>query len=1230
MFATDLVKLPVRFIMQRSTKQKLLKVIRTHNALKQIDKIMGINIKKTSQINILKLYQRLKNCAGLPNHKIRLISNEKINTNDVLTPKELELFTFLLKTPLSMNHASPSAQAILESKLFCSTNELIRKNIPIKTHTPNRYGERNFIFFSYEYQFKKNANIVRFLDGCDTFVMDFDTLAKKEPILFKGCWTSGHFYAYDHLQTSEPIIYHYKNLTDKVNLHYKVSFLPVPLHQKQFKFQNNTDEKPIFQLINREDEIACGRHIKPYHALRLIEHLRFLSADLRCHVLENSNDLSIVSSLFSSLFTPGKAELHIPVSLEYDATFMRLERGYTKTATAKKSIQDAIKDKNFDLIKSLSHPSLETKNCLQISYADSVRDIDLWTAIADYFAEEVFIDLLNHSQGDEPALNHALMLASFYNNSIAIKRLIEHGANPNNTFRIEQTDENEHLVPICMKGTPFSVAASKGLVNAVSTLIQCKADVNGIIRCAGSYNEYGKGNSVLLEALIRTKKKSAFEYHDDHIPHARYNHLPKSSAKDYQLVIEMLIQAGADLNYCSGSNKSVKQHLKEYIETQSLLMHPFFSDLYSTFNLSELSLRDENSITYAFNHYGYAAITAKRHDDLFLLIASHSEFPNWVIPGGLANYLLDHNLRDTAIHLSGYQTGINLAEIEQKTSLSFSGNIHKKKVEVHHFTLPTIFSLHPTTKTLCFRHPHDRFNNETLNCIQWVNLKNISVKSIHFEEHLFPIFLYQDKCLPFILTPLLNRWLGLNFDPEIIGNISVKLGLDSSNLLDHLIFQGSSHFINVLLPICKPTNANHLLETALKYRQYESVNVLLQHHILFEKDAFDSFFSRYGDSFIHAHIPPIRLQHLLFDLHHNLLNEYSFDTIAYYAGTHNAEGFIERLLNQHYHQSIHSLIKGALTTLNIKSLQKLKNFSIHSNQQHSFETAFGNSYKMHDPRYPLATADEVKRFFELIHWIINNFDTLDINKMILLELCEKIDDFSKDPLQTNSIYDCFHILEKLTDRIRACHEEFYGYELTTINRLHRRFNRKNKKNNSSHHERDRLGSNLTYLFRHFESITFSIACDENDTKVVDYFLNQYCNYSFIQNYLKYFSSSDIHSKDPNGNTCLQRAVKSNSFPVVELLLKSCSEEKGSFDINREDNDEKTPLDNALLSNHRKIALLLTAYGAKTKFYNNSKQKADFQHKLAVKYFSIWKKKCVKNKDNLIHDQQDLHLLKIRN
>jgi len=308
---------------------KIQKLIRAQYASDKFKIATDIELRDITNTNMLKLYARLKECRDLPEQIRAQITQEKRHANDALTPLEHKLYSKLLNKPLLLNHATPTPDLINQSGYLYSTRMLSAKGINVRTHTASCLNQDYYVFFSYGYS--PDVKTVRFLGQSDVFVFNFDEFARKEPERLAGTWSSGHFYAYAQQQFSEPIIYKFNNDTTRVNALYKIKHSPFPEFVHQYEF--HTGDSVVRQTVRFEDEVIAGSDIKSWHALRLIEFIRFLSPKIRDAILTSWDNDKLIDQLFDTIFSPGSAEMHIP-------QVMACAKEYTNYVPREKSASD--------------------------------------------------------------------------------------------------------------------------------------------------------------------------------------------------------------------------------------------------------------------------------------------------------------------------------------------------------------------------------------------------------------------------------------------------------------------------------------------------------------------------------------------------------------------------------------------------------------------------------------------------------------------------------------------------------------------------------------------------------------------------------------------------------------------------------------------------------------------------------------------------------------------------
>jgi ankyrin repeat protein len=410
--------------------------IRDKHALTKVHEKTGINIRKQSHQNLMALYQRLKHGTGLPHEAKESISHEKEKTHHALTPQELSLYKKLINKPIYINHATEAEQAILQSGKFYSTMQLKALGINAIHRTSDNYGADYFVYFSYGYAEKMNT--VNFMEASNFFVINLDELARREPLHYSSFWTAGHFFSYDAQQDSSPLVVQYHDSRLQINLNYRSVEKLFPQMMRHFHF--HSAYQPVTITLKREEEISCGRHIKAYHTLRLIEYLRFFPAIIRQHILHNQDDKQL-ADLFDSLFAPGKTEIHIPYQQSSQNSYTQLV--VRKDQLLHKELEASIKSGDYEALQSYL---IQAPNAFFYRYAYNEFSNLTLLNIAVLENQHAMVKLLI-SMGFDPGHNYTLCDLSFL------------GKNTTDSLVDAIKKKDSHLIQLLLD--PRSSAANK-------------------------------------------------------------------------------------------------------------------------------------------------------------------------------------------------------------------------------------------------------------------------------------------------------------------------------------------------------------------------------------------------------------------------------------------------------------------------------------------------------------------------------------------------------------------------------------------------------------------------------------------------------------------------------------------------------------------------------------------------------------------------------------------------
>lgn len=348
----------------------LQKYIRAWHAYHRIEAKTNLDIPTLSGTNLTALKQRLIHCNSLPASIKKQIEQEKTSPEAMLTPNEKKLYALLINKTIFLNHATPQADEIERSGIIHSTSSLKANNISVHTHTPDSFGQESYVFFSLSYK-KENPLTVNFLNGCSTFIVNFDDLLREEPDLMRGAWCSGHFYAYQNDEILAPITFQYQDVFTKVQIaHYK-NLRHLTKYYKSITY-TYADQSQATIHLERADEISADQNIRPYHALKFIEYLRYLHPTIRLHILNSAAEENhLLDEIFDRIFTPGNVEFHFPWQFKFHMT---LEQREFNDALANKPLLELMTNNLVALKESLSNPavkfyryvySMSNQNCYQ-------------------------------------------------------------------------------------------------------------------------------------------------------------------------------------------------------------------------------------------------------------------------------------------------------------------------------------------------------------------------------------------------------------------------------------------------------------------------------------------------------------------------------------------------------------------------------------------------------------------------------------------------------------------------------------------------------------------------------------------------------------------------------------------------------------------------------------------------------------------------------------------------
>jgi ankyrin repeat protein len=293
---------------------KLHKLLWRKRAFARIKKAIFIDIEKQSQQNLHDIYVRLRHVSNLPQEIRAQINAEKAKLGDVLTTQEYNFLIDLLNEPLLGKYVAPHPASTLKQHSYLySSLEANKRKIVLPQVQAQIAGEEDMVRLFYTYPYKANA--LNALGATDILLLDLDEYARNDKIAFNSVWTCNQLNAYfdEHCQASQFKIN--AQDTTKVFTHFSVAFDPIRRFNHTFIFKG--PQGTLTYTLTRAQEISVGRHIKLFHVLRIIEHLRYLDRETRNYVLNHGKDRELIASIFESLFPVGKAQLNAPVALQF-------------------------------------------------------------------------------------------------------------------------------------------------------------------------------------------------------------------------------------------------------------------------------------------------------------------------------------------------------------------------------------------------------------------------------------------------------------------------------------------------------------------------------------------------------------------------------------------------------------------------------------------------------------------------------------------------------------------------------------------------------------------------------------------------------------------------------------------------------------------------------------------------------------------------------------------------
>lgn len=1180
---------------------------RKKRAYGELARLTGIDVEKQSQRNILDIYHRLRTESGLPDNIQSTIQKEKKQKEDILTPDEFVLFQTLLTIPFIANHAT-SNKEIIKNKNLYSSKELLRRNISVETHTSSYYGEDDFVFFSYSLPEKKE--VVNFINypGATVIYVNLDQFMQKDPSSYSHMWTSGHFHAYDQEDSFQPTIIETKESKTLINIYNQVLIEKGLKYQRKFVFSHSNQK--LEQTWTREGEIAAGRHIKPFHILRLIEFIRYLDPALRKYILKKPDNRELLAQLFYSLFTPGKAELHMPVAFHMDHLdnsresldslyswkpiglfnlsaqkkqelceavlksqqdkineavlkdqqwkFITCDMGFRKNVSLlnlavlhkqysivetllahganpdssylnasqsdyhrkaeRYAMQDALEMKDFALIKLLSG-EYKKKSDFSIKLVAKIKTIDMYAAISDHLEMEIFQYLYQRfPRLDERSLGKFLMMAVLYDNVKVLSYLLGNKANPNQTYDLLSNVDKGHLMPSGMtcQNTPLTLAISLGRVNTTKILLDSKADPNLQIKDSGMVYKFGIGPSPLM-IVKHTKKNPDKEwfhsYLKSNMTKSKFQNLAlqEETKSSVRLTIEkLLIEAKATTTY-----QSIKSNKQKY-----------------------------------FHHEVYAFITGINRENIPVILLAekfNDDHPYLVIPGGPINYEIDKDHRSAIIRWTHSLVHVDLEEAKFQKKIRFQEK--NTLIEVSHYQLPGLID----TKNF----PRNTYNSKYMEWkagqgqlgfdnIQWVPLRHIKNEIVEFQSIRYPLYTFQGKALPCIVTSFLMKLFEMiHLHSEELLQLIFSMHDDPGKLMMSQIKDNNIENVMTLLKLkikLQHSDYFQLIKKALSLKHYHIVEALMTSPYVIDAEDFHHFFNLDMVDKNHSLIVhPEKLVMTLFSrcISNNCKKNF-LPSIAKYSGH---AGFFKMLevVFKFDKSLVQDASEGALISRNLPALKWILHKTSGKEKSDIIKKLLVNNSTLEIEMFLVDEyKGEIPASGSLVSRIIDKYyDSVEQKNIVLQE-------------------QCLVFLERLIDK---GYQDGYHSAISTYLELQRQ---------ALFYQAELLSK----IFCKNPILALEFAEKIGSMERIDNVILTHAENSLIKKYFiktKTFLYEEI-------NAYFQRAIQNNSMIIVRFILENGFNHR-YFDINKVDASGFTPLQNARRLKSDKIEKLLLVHGA---------------------------------------------------
>lgn len=323
-FAKEL-KLPQSYYAAQTIQRHYL----ANEAKRKMHQFLELDPYAQSQHSMASLKKYLFNKNNVPDEE------QHAETPSVLTQKEQVLYDYLIeKFPWTLRHITTNLPAILESGFVRSSTDLQRTGIS-KSHTPDKYGLREYVFFTLSGPTADSADFLAghrdtlelhpadFMEQDGTLSGPLGQLISTSPMDEHDTGTLKDFKVDGHL-----ISVQYSKRSNEANLDSAV---------KTYAITRKDGTRQTYTVPYRE-EVVTGTNVIPFHALQLILLLRLIGGETRESCLSNPSS-QLVHDLVNAFNHNRIKELLIPTRLPVHDHRIHFKRVADNIEVKKKQIQ---------------------------------------------------------------------------------------------------------------------------------------------------------------------------------------------------------------------------------------------------------------------------------------------------------------------------------------------------------------------------------------------------------------------------------------------------------------------------------------------------------------------------------------------------------------------------------------------------------------------------------------------------------------------------------------------------------------------------------------------------------------------------------------------------------------------------------------------------------------------------------------------------------------------------